>query len=149
MGEEGENMAYIYPARLIWRGDSGKNAGHEFIGSPLHAPTWGATVTFANAMEAKSLCNVSFLNWNWINGFHDSAPGASADVDKRAVIYFRDTSTLEVFKFEYPSPLAADIEDVGWGKVIKKTVVIAIVTLINTMSGTSYQPMYGVYFERK
>lgn len=135
---------------ILWRGDLGSSAksneSRSFSGPNTDSLTFG---TFCNAIEAYSLCNLTHKFW--IRSFTQTAgaPGVSANIDKKVVIYYRDPDTLEVLNFQYPTPTVTDIEDTPWGKRVKGPVVTAIVALISTMAGKSYVPLYGIYYERK
>jgi len=119
------------------RSDCGKNTGSTPLG------------TFCTAIESYSECNLTH-KYNIVS--YDQtlgAPGTGANIDKKAILYFRHPDTLEVLNFQYPAPIADQIESTPWGKRIKADVVIAIVALLSTMAGISYIPMYGIYYQRK
>lgn len=144
-------MAYIKRVgKLIWRGDLGSSAWDNESFSHLPAFVGGTPlITFATAIEPYSLCNLNYYlsiqSWSQSVG----APAAAANIDKKGIIYFRDPADLLVKTFCYPDPIAADIEVTPWGKKIKDSAVTAIVALLSTMTGLSYEPMYGVYYQRQ
>jgi hypothetical protein len=78
-----------------------------------------------------------------------TAPGVGANIDKVAMIYYRDPNTLKVWCFPYPTPIAADIEAKPTGDVIKDSVVVEIVGYISTLAGITYTPLYGKYYQRR
>lgn len=133
---------------IIWRGDSGLPRGNYGKTNYKKNISIATLRTFAIALKAHSLCNRAILQNAFVELKTDVEPGTGANVDKLAVLYFRDPTTLEVLHFSYPAPIAADIEDVGYGKRIKKSAVIAIINDLNTSTGESYEPRYGVYLER-
>lgn len=133
---------------LLWTGDTGLPRGHQARSDTGLIIGAAALATFATAIAAKSLCNASFSYLIYTYDVTAGAPGTGANVDKKGMVYFRDPDTMEVLHFLYPDPIAADLEDVGWGKRIKKSAVTAIVALISTLSGVSYVPLYGTFMQR-
>ncbi len=133
---------------IIWRGDTGSSESHE-VNTAL-GETEGAAQLFAfvTAIKPYSLCNLTFK-------FHIAkydedigAPGVAADVRQIVVVYFRDPDDLLVKHFSYPAPRPTDIEDVGYGKRLKQPAVEAVVALWSSLKGKTFQPLYGVYYER-
>ncbi len=142
-------MAWIKDqGSLLWRGDLGTVGGNEsrsFINNIKGVSAFGVFVT---AIEPYSEANLSayFL----VRSYSQTAgaPGTGANVKNKAIIYFRDPDTLIVDHFCYPAPIAADIEDVGYGKRIKQSSVVSSVGLLSYVTDVVYVPLYGVYMER-
>lgn len=139
-----------FTGSLLWRGDIGSSAkaneSRSYAGKNTGSLPFG---TFCTAIEPYSTCNLThkFLIRSYTHTA--GAPGTGSNIDKKAVLYFRDPDTLEVLNFQYPDPTPTDIESTPWGKRVKGPVVVAIVALISTMAGVSYVPLYGVYYQRK
>jgi hypothetical protein len=136
--------------QFLWRGDIGSEGKKKESISRVDVPLSATAVqNFMQSVEPHSECNGTYflysLWYNWSVG----APGTGANIDKKALIYFRDPADLSVKTFYYPDPIAADIEVTPWGKKIKDSVVSAIVGYLNTMTGLSYVPLYGIYYQRK
>lgn len=144
-------MALIgWRGSLLWRGDTGSSAlANESCSYSGPAPDATKFGNFASAIKAYSKCNLTHKYRTATYSEDLGAPGTNANIDRKAVIYYRNPSDLSVNQFQYPEPLATDIEDTPWGKRIKETAIIAIVTLLSTMAEVSYIPMYGVYYQRK
>lgn len=135
---------------IIWRGDSGGVGDHHSISvcPVVSLPAGTKLIAFGNAVKARSLCNFAYYHSIYTASQTIAAPGVGANTDKKAIIYYRDPSTLEVLHFSYATPIAADIENVGYGNRIKNSAVVAIVGFISTLADVSYIPLYGVYIQR-
>lgn len=142
-------MGTIKHGVLRWRGDIGAPDGH-LSKSPIMVVAIGTSevATFGASMLAHTDCNLAYYGMYRDITSNPAFPGVGADVTKKAVIYFRDPSTLEVLHFNYAAPIAADIETTPAGKRVKQSAVALIVGYINIVSGKSYVPLYGVYYER-
>lgn len=134
---------------IIWTGDIGQGDGKNEVESRISSQTSAATFqVFAAAIEPYSKTNLSYYLNTVVYSQTVGAPGTGTNIDKKGVIYFRDPDTLEVLNFQYPDPIAADVEVTPWGKRIKDSAVIAITALLSTMAGVSYKPLYGIYYQR-
>lgn len=135
---------------LLWRGDTGSSAKDNMSKSYL-GPLVSATLLhdFADGVEPYSECNLN--NYYWVGSYSQTAgaPATGSNIDRKAVIYFRDPGDMKVKHFQYPEPLVAHIETTPWGKRIKQTTVVQVVALLSTVSGISYVPLYGTYYQRK
>jgi hypothetical protein len=99
-------------------------------------------------MAAFTTCNEYERSFSWIGSESLLAPGVGANVDLKAVVYFRDPATLKTLSFVYPSPNSSDMEDKPQGKRLKWLVVTDIVSNISTMSGISYVPLSGLVYQK-
>ena len=139
----------IYWGVIEWLGDSGSPKSNL---TPMVVPLClGAAQlsAFMVAMDAHTLCKYKQFNLVYSLGYVQAAPGVNANIDKKAIIYYRDPDDLKVHSLTYPAPIAADIEDTPSGKRIKDSSVATIVGYINTMTGKSYVPLHGVYYEKE
>ncbi len=134
---------------MRWIGDTGGNKRHE-VDSYIErvAYSWTPMAVFGTAVEAHSLCNWGASIRVKAQSRGTSAPALDANVDKKAIIYFRDPDTSEVLHFSYPSPIAADIEELPSGLRIKNSAVAAIVGYLSTLNSKAYTPLYGLYYQR-
>lgn len=137
-------------ATIVWVGDSGLRPANESLSIIpfVHNNNVSEALTFTTAMEAHTLCNARFTYYTLIYNHQVSPPAAGANVDERAIIVFRDPNTMKVLNFQYPSPIAAEIEDIGYGKRIKKSAVEAVVALLNPLAEKTYEPMYGKFYQK-
>lgn len=143
-------MARTDDIRILWRGDSGSPPGnlspssfHYFLNNRI-----SQSFAFAEALKLHTLCNYAFMKYSLVYDETTTAPGTSANVDKKATLHFRHVPTLKVYTLTYPAPIAADIEDVGWGKRIKMSAVEDIVDDLNIFAGVTFEPLYGTYKEK-
>ena len=130
---------------MIWRGDAGRPNNH-YAKSTLEYITDDAALnTLITGLLAHTDCNCAKRSFNTVTGMTDSAPGASANVDRKATVYMRNTTTLHVVKMELPAPIAADCEVVGDGERLTPAAMTAIMTLVNAaVTGVTYTGLYGV-----
>jgi hypothetical protein len=128
---------------MVWRGDAGRPNNH-YAKSVLESVTDDAALaTLITALLTHTLCNCAKRSFNSITGMTDSAPGASANVDRKATIYMRNTSNLHVTSMELPCPVAADCEVIGDGERLKPASGVAIVADIATATGLSLAFLYA------
>lgn len=132
---------------IIWKGDSGSPQGNLSISPMWHAGGHSSIFTLATALIAHTDCNLASYNSVAIDMVNEVAPGVGADVSKKAIILYRNTADLKVYRFIYPAPIAADIEDVGYGKRIKPSAVATIVALLGSGFSRTFDPLYGLYTE--
>lgn len=145
----GEKAFLGFTGSLLWRGDTGGVGKTTEIRSDIgKTGDTSALWVFVQAIEDYSKCNLS--HWFHVTSYTHipSPPASGASMDKRAVLYFRHPGTLEVLNFQYPDPIADQIEDTPWGKRIKAPVVTAVVALLSTVAGIAYIPLYGIYYQR-
>lgn len=132
---------------IIWKGDSGSPQGNLSISPMWRAGGHSSIFTLATALTAHTLCNLASYNSVAIDLVNEVAPGAGANVSAKAILIYRNAADLKVYRFIYPAPIAADIEDVGYGKRIKPASVATIVALLSSGFGLTFEPLYGVYTE--
>lgn len=142
-------MAFIRKSAIIWRGDTGSPSEQKTVlPVGIFGEDWTVTSVLANAVNPHSLCNLAYLQLTRWQDINNVAPGVGADISKKATIYFRDPDTLKVKHFTFPSPIAVDLEDVGYGKRVKEAIVIEIVGYLSTFFGKTLIPLYGVYTQK-
>lgn len=139
-------MSVILHGALTWIGDTGSVGANERNSIVPLTLSLSALDVFGGSVTAHTECNYGFYHYVYSkNKVTDEPPGVGADIRKQAAIYYRDPGTLEVLRFYYPTPIAADIERKETGDIIKDSAVVAIVGYISTMTGKSYIPLYGTY----
>lgn len=141
-------MAILYPGAVIWRGDIGSPRKHEFTSHLFKTAGFTAVNTFALAVEPHTDCLYAMRIRHQAQEVTQSYPVVGADITKKADIYFRDDATLKVYNFSYPAPIAADIEVTPTGKRIKQSIVVELVGYLETVTGESFSPLYGLYTVR-
>lgn len=135
--------------QITWRGDSGNSTGNYAITRVEGIDTSGKLRDFALNVSDHNLCNFAYRHFIRTTPWYTLPPEAGANVDKKAIIYFRDPDTLEKLHFSYPSPIATDIETTGAGDRIKQSAVILLVGYLSAEVGIAFQPLYGVYTQRR
>lgn len=142
-------MAIAYTGQLVWTGDTGFPTNHKTFTRVHEVNTVILLRDFALDLKDHSICNFSYRSHTRTDSSLVNPPGVGANVDRKAIIYFRDPDTLEVLHFSYPDPIAADIEETAYGNRIKQSAVIAVVSYLSTATGNSYIPLYGVFTQRR
>ena len=142
-------MAWVKKATLVWRGDFGRpksNYSQSTISGVI-----GTTelITLSTALAAHSDCNLAKHAMIWTEQKTDSEPGTNANIDRKAVIYFRNPTTLKVHSVAIPEIVAADIEATPEGIRVTDSAVATIVGLISAATGISYTGLYGVVVQRR
>ncbi len=133
----------IYKGAIIWRGDSGSVGGNETISKVQEFELWASWATYVGWLKAHSLCNAATRIRYRVDAGTPGAPGTGADVGVTAQIFYRDPTNLEVLNYSYPAPIAAEIEDIGYGVRVKKSAVTAIVAELSIIADATYEPLYG------
>lgn len=136
-------MATVNKSVITWRGDSGKGKTKYARSLVMDVTADAAAQILATALTAHTDCNKAAAAWNTKTSGVDAAPGASADTGKKGTIYFRDEADLSVHSLTIPAPVAADIEDVGFGDVYKAASVTTIVAFLATATGLTLTGLYG------
>jgi hypothetical protein len=134
---------------IIYRGDTGNPNNHYAKGQIDSVTDASALDTLATALEAHTNCNVSKKSFLSNTLGVDAPPAAGANVDVKAIVYFRHPTTLKVHSVTIPSPVTADIEETADGTRVKAASVSTIVGLINTATGITYSPLYGVVVQKR
>ncbi len=138
-------MATVLKAVITWRGDTGRGRSKYARSTILDVTADAAAQTLATALTAHTDCNKSAAGWITKTSGDDSAPGASADTGAKGKVYFRNEADLKVRHLTIPAPIAADIEDVGFGKAYKAASVTTIVAFVATATGLTLTGLYGTY----
>ncbi len=82
-------------------------------------------------------------------GYIYAVPGSGANIDEKAIIYYRDPDDLFVYHLSYSCPIPADVEMTPAGKRMKQSVVTEVVGYLSTLKLKALIPLYGVYLERE
>lgn len=136
-------MASVNKAVITWRGDTGKGKS-KYARALINDVTADAALqTLATALVAHTDCNKAKTSFSVVTSGTDSPPGASADTGKKGTIYFRNEADLKVRSLTIPAPIAADIENVGYGDQYKAASVTTIVALLATATGLTLTGLYG------
>jgi hypothetical protein len=141
-------MATVNKGVVIWRGDLGNPETHyskSMIADVTDDAALGVLVT---ALAALTDCNAAKRSYLALTSLTDSAPAADANVDRKAVCYFRDPTTLRVHSITLPAPKAS-ISENGDNERVTAAAMSTIVTAINTATGKSYTALYGVIIQKR
>jgi hypothetical protein len=134
---------------IIWRGDLGNPESHYSKSQIPDVTDDTALGVLVTALDALTDCNDakrSFISNTLIT---DAEPGADANVDRKAVCYFRDPTTLKVHSITIPAPKSTAVENTDQGERVTSTAMGTIVTAINTATGKSYTALYGVVLQKR
>lgn len=134
---------------VSWRGDTGRppnNYSKTILGDIISN---AAMTALLDELGDHTLCNCAKYSFNSVTAVNFAAPNAAANVDRRAVLEFQDTITMQIMNFELPAPVAADCEQTTEGERIKGTVMTAIAAALNTATGHAYVPLWGKVIQLK
>lgn len=134
---------------LIWRGDLGAPESHYAKSQISEVTDDTALGVLQTALAAYTDCNAAKRSFLTLTLGTDSGPGADANVDRKAIIYFRDPTTLKVHSITIPAPVSTAVEDTPEGERVTTTALGVIVAAINTATGKSYTGLYGVVIQKR
>jgi hypothetical protein len=130
---------------LHWEAARGGSARHKTKSVLTNASGPGSRYPLGQAIAARSKCKCrtsAYINRQEQHFTQPVDPESTAD--RRATVYFRHPSTLEVHQFSYPDPVDGDTEVTPQGERLTQAALATVVTAINTATGISYAPLYGV-----
>lgn len=138
-------MATALKAVVTWRGDTGRGRSKYARSTILDVTADAAAQTLGTALLSHTDCNKAAVSWITKTSGTDDNPGAAADTGTKGKVYFRNEADLKVRHITLSAPIAADIEDVGFGKAYKAASVTTIVAFIATATGLTLTGLYGTY----
>lgn len=139
----------IYQGFLEWTGSSGGGPGHRtWSKAGIFSGSDALLTAFMSNMRPKTTAGLTKLMRSATYGYVYGVPGSGANIDEKAIIFYRDPDDLLVYPFHYPCPIAADVEVTPAGKRIKQSVVIEVVGYLSSLRFKTLVPLYGVYLER-
>lgn len=143
-------MAWVNTGIITFRGDNGNPKANNKKKVEILGVTNNTALNILwYELGLHSKCNVAKGTWQMSLLLTDEAPDTDANIDKVAIIYFRDPDTMRVRKLHLPSPLDADIEETKEGQRVKKAIVTELVGHLSTACGKSFSPLYGIVIQKK
>lgn len=132
---------------LVFRGEFGGTKKNHYLTSSFDNLIGTTELnTLVTALATHTDANIAFKTI--LSRFEENdAEGTGANVDRKAIIYFRHPTTLKVHSLTVPAPVAADVEDTDQGERVKASAVTTIVGLINAATGISYAALHGVVIQ--
>jgi hypothetical protein len=134
---------------IIWRGDSGNPESHYSKSQIPDVTDDAALATLVTALDALTDCNDAKRSFISNTLLSDSEPGADANVDRKAIAYFRDPTTLKVHSITLAAPVSTATEMTDQGERLTAAAMSTIVAAINTATGKSYTALYGVVIQKR
>jgi len=136
---------------IVWRGDMGRPTNHYSKTQIPDANDTPAVSVLATALAAYSTANIAKYSWVQSAVVTDEKPGAtpSANVDYRAIVYFRNTTTGNVHSVTIPAFLSTAVEETPEGDRVTDAAMIAIVAAIATATGETLVPLHGVVIQKR
>lgn len=134
---------------IVWRGDLGSPTSHYSKSQVADVSDDTALGTLATALTAYTDCNMAKRSFLTQTLGTDTLPAADANVDRKAIVYFRDPTTLKVHSITIPAPVDTMVEDTAEGERVTSVAAAAIVALLNTATGKSYTALYGVVIQKR
>jgi len=130
---------------LFWRGDMGAPPSH-YARSVINGVIDSAkAVTLATELTTHTKCNLAKRSESTLTIINDAPPVGTppVNVDRRGIIYFQNPVDFSVKRLTLASPADADVEDAEGGERYTAAAGLAIVALINTATGASYNFLWG------
>jgi hypothetical protein len=130
---------------LFWRGDMGAPPTH-YARSVINGVLDAAKAeTLWTALITHTKCNLAKTSQALLTIVNDAPPVGDppVNVDRRGIIFFQNPTDFGVKRMTMPSPADADVEDAEGGERYTSTAGLAIVALINTATGASYNFLWG------
>lgn len=134
---------------FVFRGDLGSPMSHYAKTSVMSVLTDLAAETLGTFLDSQSEANLAKRAFQTITGLTDTAPGIAANVDRKAIIYFRQPTNLKVRSITIPAPVSTICEETPEGERITSVAMTAIVAAIATATGIPYTPLYGVVLQKR
>lgn len=134
---------------IIWRGDLGNPESHYSKSQVPDVTDDTALGTLVTALDALTDCNDAKRSFISNTLLTDEEPDADANVDRKAVCYFRDPTTLKVHSVTLPAPKSTAVENTDQGERVTSTAMGTVVTAINAATGKSYTALYGVVVQKR
>lgn len=133
---------------IVFRGTRGSPQSNK-VKCSIFGPTDATALgTLAATLATHSKCNAASRSFVDQADIDTSIPASPANTDIKGVVYFRDPDTLRTHSITIPDPVDADVDETqDEGDRLTDTAVSAIVTAINTATGKSYTPLYGVHLK--
>lgn len=133
---------------IVWRGDTGRPENNYAMSRVEGVTDDTALATLITALLAYTDCNVARRSFNSVTSMTDSAPGADATVDRKAVLYMRNPTNLHVIKIEIPAPVSSATEFGDKYEKLTSAAEAAILAAINTACSTSYTVLGSRVWQR-
>lgn len=133
---------------IVWRGDTGRPENNYSTSRVEGVTDDTALNTLITALLSHTDCNAAKRSFNSVTAMTDSAPGASATVDRKAVLYMRNPTNLHVVKIELPAPASASTEFGDKYEKLTSAAEAAILAAINTATGASYTVLGSRVWQR-
>ncbi len=140
-------MAWIISGRTYWKGDLGGGIGHE-TPSIVNPQSWAWRTGLGTALTPYTDAIFAFWQLVYMEPISDVAPGVGANMDLRAVFYFRNETLERVQTFSLPAPKSSIYETTPAGVRIKATPLIEVVAFLASAMGQTLTPLYGVIVQR-
>jgi len=136
---------------IMWRGDMGNPTTHYSKSTFPDVTAVAAVDTLGTALAAFSDANVAKVSFIESDAVTDAAPGAvpAANVDEKAICYFRDTTTLKVHSCTIPAVKSTAVEETPEGDRVTAAAMTTIVAAIATATGATLVPLYGVVIKKR
>ena len=105
-------------------------------------------IGLGNHIDSRSTANFHSWSYTQLNSVDPDPPLVSSNVDRKAVIYFRDETEGKVRTFSFPDPIPSICESTPAGTRVLYSEVVVIVSDLATISGHTLTPLYGIVYQR-
>lgn len=135
---------------ICYRGSvGGSSALHLYRGEILGVTSDSALSALATGMAPKTLSLVRERTWYQTTSLNTDTPPANRNVDRIATVFFREGGVGTVRRFSFPLPQPYIVEGRGSGERLTTTAVNSIVALLETATGLTLYPLYGIVTQKR
>jgi hypothetical protein len=134
---------------VIFRGDNG-SPPNNYVKTIIDQVTDDAALAIlAPILGGHSDCNVAKRAFSTLTAIADAEPGADANVDRKAICYFKDTVTQHVISVTIPAPKDTSVEMTAEGERVTDAAMLAIEAALETATGRTLASLYGVVVQKR
>lgn len=146
-------MGYHQQAKIYWKGSGGnkKSLQTKATSFPViegdDELSMGAIGTLLAALLPYTDCTQDYIFRSTKYTYTEAFP-ADANLDIKAVVYFKHPTNGKVHHIELPAPVSTMFELQGKGERVTSVALSAIVGAISTAYGISFIPLWGKKIQR-
>ena len=140
---KGGDIMAINKGTIVYVGDYGVPEAHKTKGVFRDVTDDTALSTLATALSAYTDANISGRVFSVHTDTGLGAPGASVNMDVKAMVVLRDSDDGSIIKFLIPAPINTIWDAEGQGDRMNDATLTAIATAVSTATGHTYVGLYG------
>jgi len=133
---------------IIFRGDSGTPKSN-YAKTIIEGVTDDAALlALTTVVAGHTKANIAKRAFSTLTTGTDAEPGAGALVDRKAICYFRDTTTLHVITMTISAPADASVEVTDDGERVTDAAMESLRAALATATGKTLTALYGTVIQK-